>query len=486
MRVTQLKFSTTFLVELAIIFAWTAEVSVGEIKLDQEYIPPNDIGFSDPAIFYAQDFSQVFTVGQTGTLTDVDLYLTNYYGAANSDLLMDIRPTQSGLPFVNNNSAIATGRVIASSVPVSPTVSSRNFGFVSVPGLHLQVTAGEKLAIVLHSIDHPSLAGYAWGATKNTTVGRDPYAGGDGFSRDPRLSGGNSDWRTAFPYDTGFKTFVDVKNALPSELATKILDHSVTWDVSIGNTRGIFTPGMNLTPKEAATALGFDHFNWIQVITRTSERDLNSPEVKDVNGLPPSQYFSDGTLKPFFDPIAGGYAYQHLNGEPASQPVQDSLPYYWDEKYQQGNISLFTNDSNTPIPISFWDPDFSIPAHSVYFGDYPNTLDETDFTTNLVGVRTDGSAVVLNFDGNGLRWHESGGKVTRFSNPGDGQLAMTFSDGIIGANEFTATELNAFASAGLSVAAPQSIPEPGSVTLIISGVAVISLNWLRRRATRTS
>ena len=187
---------------------------------------------------------------------------------------------------------------------------------------------------------------------------------------------------------TNFTAYLDNvairRDSTQTHVASEILNGSVTWDVSGGHARGVFTPGMQLSLHDAAAALGFDHFNWIQTITGLSERDLLRPEFQDPSGRPPSQYIT-GKLVPFFDPVAGGYRYM---GSTLGHPTQDNLPFYFDEEFsttdKTANISLATNDSDAPKSFPFQDdPNFTWPGHSLWFSDSPTTFDEADFTTVL-------------------------------------------------------------------------------------------------------
>lgn len=125
----------------------------------------------------------------------------------------------------------------------------------------------------------------------------------------------------------------------PSEA---ILRNSVSVFLQGSIIRAVFTPNFGLTISQAATACGYDHFNWYQLV------------VHDPDPAP-------GLSVPYFDPQLGG---RH-----------DFVPFYWDEP---GDLQAHTGTND----LSFFDQ--------------PSDLllkpgDDMEFMTALAGVRADGT-----------------------------------------------------------------------------------------------
>ena len=96
------------------------------------------------------DIAQTFTVGQNGTLAEVEVF--QVFRNSNTDLtgnplLFDIRPTTvAGLPVADDSLALATVSMPASSVPAGSFSGSMVF---DVSSFNLTVNAGDVLAFVL-------------------------------------------------------------------------------------------------------------------------------------------------------------------------------------------------------------------------------------------------------------------------------------------------------------------------------------------------
>lgn len=132
---------------------------------------------------------------------------------------------------------------------------------------------------------------------------------------------------------------------------------SVAIDVIDATMAATFSPSNGMSLSEAAKSLGYDHFNWVQVITRYDSILLGT----DFLPIP----------LPSLDPPLGGRL-----GDSA-----DNLPYYWDEVggYRDG----------------YHIDDHTIADQFLNFSDQPGIIDplfglldpQMHFTTSLVGVR---------------------------------------------------------------------------------------------------
>jgi hypothetical protein len=162
------------------------------------------------------DYAQTFTVGLTGTMTSVDVWITRQSQVfTNADLLWDIRSTSFRQPLIDTTftnvptnadaSALASGSISPNNVPFAPNVGT----WMSISlGAGVQVTTGDILALVLRLEDRFIISNtYLWFG-----VGPNPYSGGEAFGR----STSSADWfpdSFQFPRpnrtDFSFRTFVD-------------------------------------------------------------------------------------------------------------------------------------------------------------------------------------------------------------------------------------------------------------------------------------
>jgi hypothetical protein len=138
--------------------------------------------------------------------------------------------------------------------------------------------------------------------------------------------------------------------------------------------RAVFRPNFGLTLDQAAGACGLMDFNWQQTITKLPD--------------PSPFYLSDGThltsaSTPFLDPPVGGYTYR----------VSTSFPYYFNayngelDKFET-KYTLYFSDApgNSCLPggTGAGCGGVTAPAGSVM-----------EFRTQLVGIRSDGTFVLL-------------------------------------------------------------------------------------------
>ena len=214
--------------------------------------------------------------------------------------------------------------------------------------------------------------------------------------------------------------------------------------LSGGQINTIFQPNFGLTLKQAAQLGGYDHFNWVQVITEHG----GLAACQDTDPIWPSYFPSPDCyvarklltesstfpVVPFFDVPPGGFQYQvdictAASSRKCSFPVEDSLPWYEDETYtvtykpahgysiSQARQAACDGRANCTV-LAFEDaPD----CHEIPY--FPCTI---WFTTTLVGVKSDGSGdalsavacqvgvplTCLDIIGTGFKWHVSGGTIT--------------------------------------------------------------------------
>jgi len=143
------------------------------------------------------EWAQTFTSGISGTLTHVDLYLGDPFGAlpTGASLAFDVRHVRAGTPG-------AEGDVIARRVLETSAFVAEGFYQFDVQAAHLSVTAGESLAIVLTSSGPDSVTPWTW---RGADTGEPAYAGGAMFFRVTR----DEVWSLALPgLDLAFRTFV--------------------------------------------------------------------------------------------------------------------------------------------------------------------------------------------------------------------------------------------------------------------------------------
>jgi hypothetical protein len=178
--------------------------------LDQQHEPALSIF----TVFNDRPVAQTFTVGITGILTGLEIYVSQSNPSGN--LIVEI---QQGLV---EGPVVALPTVLTSfSVPVASWPSSNPGGtgpafiWIDLPGNGVNVTQGDELAIVLHSND---FAGMLWQASSPDS--QPQYLGGKGMQFHPEewvgtlLNEGSNylpdRWETNFDLaDYGFRTYVE-------------------------------------------------------------------------------------------------------------------------------------------------------------------------------------------------------------------------------------------------------------------------------------
>ena len=146
-----------------------------------------------------QQVAQTFTVGISGKLAGLDLQVrTSNASPPTGDLLVDIRPTTSGVPVEDDALAFANVTIPAADVPIFSPITDE-FVSVDLSPFSIFVTPSDVLAIVLRYFDSGS---YVW-LDQIEDLG-DTYANGAGYAR--RFS---PTWGRLQPEsDFGFQTTV--------------------------------------------------------------------------------------------------------------------------------------------------------------------------------------------------------------------------------------------------------------------------------------
>ena len=148
------------------------------------------------------DRSQIFTVGVSGVLTDVEV-MVGRLNRVSDPLLWEIRNvSSSGQPGTN---VLAHGSAAAASFPglgYFTYPSDFPSSFISLGGMSLSVDLGDVLAIHLHTVE-PTFAAYSWRSTTNV------YADGSQFTWRSSTDGWLEAKSQNDPIYAGFQTWVD-------------------------------------------------------------------------------------------------------------------------------------------------------------------------------------------------------------------------------------------------------------------------------------
>ncbi|MEM7232106.1 MAG: hypothetical protein AAF517_08030 [Planctomycetota bacterium] len=158
--------------------------------VDQVHIPNGDLG---SIVKDAADKAQTFTVGFSGTLARVDLFVEK--GSERDDLIFDIRPTDdAGVP-MNNDELVLASRVIS---PEEVAAAVDGVLKIELDDDAFDVEAGDVLAISLRT----GTGFFSW-------IGGGEYDRGGRFFRRPPI--GFPEWSDdGAGQDFGFRTYVSV------------------------------------------------------------------------------------------------------------------------------------------------------------------------------------------------------------------------------------------------------------------------------------
>ena len=144
-------------------------------------------------------------------------------------------------------------------------------------------------------------------------------------------------------YDSGLAVDGVTIGGTPIALLSGSLDVEYGTDAHmawLGLASATDSKGVPITVQNAAQQLGYDHFNWLQIIT--SDLQLQACAANKTLAGCSSDFTSSGSVPaiPTVDPPLGGYAYELCpSAETATDqcrstfPAQDYWPMYWDEYF---------------------------------------------------------------------------------------------------------------------------------------------------------
>ena len=210
---------------LVLVIATTANPALAIV--DQEFAPiPGDlyrvanVGSSNNI-----DWAQTFTVGVSGLLTGVDVWIARE-SVVSEPLIYDIRTVVAGKPsdpdFGPN--ILASGIIPAHSIPLvsvdlQPPTNPTHLGFGAGS---FSVNAGMVLAIVLQTNDPGTTdarVAYQWNGRSPGSIAPG-YDGGDDWVRLLGLGGAN--WEAGESNDLYFRTYVQIPEPAGSSLCIGI------------------------------------------------------------------------------------------------------------------------------------------------------------------------------------------------------------------------------------------------------------------------
>jgi hypothetical protein len=176
-------------------------------EVDQQFVPADWGAESNVGAGNDVDWAQTFTVGLTGTLTGIDIWVDRP-AAVTMPLLYDIRTTLAGIPTEPDSSSnvLAYGSIDASMMPIAGTGTPRSgMTHIDISSASLSVTAGDVLAIVLRSDDPGTgCCGFTYSWLGDVPAG--VYSAGNAYVR---AEGGIFITWTTQNQDNAFRTYVD-------------------------------------------------------------------------------------------------------------------------------------------------------------------------------------------------------------------------------------------------------------------------------------
>jgi formylglycine-generating enzyme len=192
-----------------------------------------------------QQWAQTFTVGATGVLAEIDVFVKHFVPTRGS-LVMELRRANAeGIPATNSDGVLCSVSVDANSVPQGDD------GFVAfdVASRNIRVASGEKYAVTLHAGDNAST--FKWlGLTG------DQYSGGGAFDRRTP----DEDWADDVGCDLGIRTFVmaqTVAEAIKPSPATPVVPAPSKKDNTVPKTKKTESKtAIDQPPKKIAADLG--------------------------------------------------------------------------------------------------------------------------------------------------------------------------------------------------------------------------------------
>lgn len=200
---------------------WVVDLSATSTVaiLDQESFGPVGVGSgfnANVGFGGAIDHAQTLTVGASGALEQIDLFLRRE-DQTTEPLVLDIRTVGSeGFPTTDDSGATVLGSI---EIPASEVTLDGDWLEIDVSALGIVIEEGETLALVLQSNQNLGnvAAGYSWLGDQEGS-----YTGGSSFDRF-----GAGAWRSVFddstrPADLYFRTFVSPL-AVPEPTAVAML-----------------------------------------------------------------------------------------------------------------------------------------------------------------------------------------------------------------------------------------------------------------------
>jgi formylglycine-generating enzyme len=194
-----------------------------------------------------RQWAQTFTIGATGVLAEIDLFVKHFVPTRGS-LIMELRRADAeGIPTTNSDGVLCSVSVDANSVP------QVDDGFVAfdLASRSIRVVSGEKYAVALHAGDNAST--FKWlGLTG------DPYSGGKAFDRQTA----DEAWVGDEGCDLGIRTFVvalTVAEAIKPSPATAVGPAASKKDndtIATETKKTESKTGIDESPKKLAVDLG--------------------------------------------------------------------------------------------------------------------------------------------------------------------------------------------------------------------------------------
>jgi hypothetical protein len=266
-----------------------------------------------------------------------------------------------------------------------------------------------------------------------------------------------------------------VTGGCPDTSFTAIVRNGVAQpNVVPGIISSSFESGCSFSLEQAAQHGGYAHFNWKQIVLSDSLLGVCPLCAQGLLYLPQGDLLPTLPQVPFIDPPYGGYLYMVIDKcspKPAAPlvcwfPARDNLDWYWDEMYSNGGLLPDPGSASSDLRVT--QLAFFTSSSVLTFLDTPvcpfylnslgvGSLCAVYFSTNLVGVKSDGTGDVLNIAGTGFNWHIVGttiGVDARLSTAGPIDTGtLVYFDGFKqpGVDGFTHPELELFAKNAINI-----------------------------------
>jgi hypothetical protein len=237
-----------------------------------------------------------------------------------------------------------------------------------------------------------------------------------------------------------------------------------------------------------ATKLGYDHFNWLQIIT--SDLQLQAcAKNKKLAGCS-SDFASNGAVPsiPTADPPPGGYAYELCSPSESksdhcqsSFPAQDYWPMYMDEYFSPVGSSYYPNPSAPEYTSQFRSGNLltnlgslgqpAATALGYYFSDAPvttfsvpgssGTPESIAFVDSLVGVKGKCNTLAKSgctfqiIPGTTFKWTAAAGSVNPVLTPGGPGTSASLAKPLNSKSPARAKQLDNFPASPLDLTGPE-------------------------------